>query len=105
MTEQNYIERCEARARKSKHRAWLQPDGSIRVHSSTEPDLWHTITYEQVGADVIRFRCTCDAGQNRPEIVPCWHAARAAFRLEREGFAVKRDGLWRIPDRLFATTA
>lgn len=102
MTEQNYIERCEARARKSKHRAWINADGSVRIHSATEPNLWHTVTFAVVGAEVVRFRCTCEAGQNRPEIVPCWHSAKAAFRLEREGLILKRGGLWRIPERLFA---
>lgn len=102
MTEQNYIERCEARAKKSKHRAWINDDGSIRVHSNSQPNLWHVVTYEVAGQDVIRFRCTCEAGQNRIELIPCVHAAKAAFRLEREGIAVKRGGLWRIPERLFA---
>lgn len=102
MTETNYIERCEARARKSNHRAWINPDGSLRVHSKSHPRRWHTVTYELVGADVIRFRCDCEAGQNRGELVPCWHSAKGAFRLEREGIAVKRGGLWRIPSRLFA---
>lgn len=99
MTELDYILRAEQRAVESGHHAFANDDGSIRVVSESEPDKRRRVTFEDV-AGVIRFSCDCPAGEHRREMVPCWHAALAARRLEREGLAEWRDGLFYTPDHL-----
>lgn len=99
MSEYAYILRAEARAVESGHHAWLNDDGSIRVVSESEPEKRRRVTFEDVGG-VIRFHCDCPAGEHRRELVPCWHAALAARRLEREGMAEWRYGIFYTAEHL-----
>lgn len=94
--EREYARRAELRGVGYGHRAWVNDDGSIKVVSESRPGHHHRVTFSaSTIPDVpIVFACSCEAGTYRREPVPCWHSAIAARRLEREGLAVWRDGLW-----------
>lgn len=99
MSELDYSIRAEQRAVEEGHHAWLNDDGSIKVHSDSQPGVHYRVEFEDVGG-AIRFRCNCPAGEHRRELVPCKHAALAARRLEREGLAEWRYGIWYVPEHL-----
>lgn len=82
------------------HHTFVNNNGSIKVVSDTSLNVRYTVTYwGNADTGLISFGCTCPAGVNRPHlVVPCKHAAGAGRRLEREGFALWRDGLfWMTP--------
>lgn len=105
---------AEARAVEFGHHAFRRKDGSYEVRSESRPDLTWLVrlrTVHQVLDDrgpvwvsrvFIQFDCTCESGTFRgAELVPCWHAALVGRRLEREGLARWRDGLWTADGDLF----
>ena len=96
-----YVARREQAAKESGHRSWLNPDGTFRVKSKSDPSKWRDVRcldYVEPGGLVV-LSCSCPAGVNRSQMPEsCWHEARTAQRLRREGLAVQRgDGLtyWR----------
>jgi len=89
---------AEVRGVEAGHRAFVQPDGSIRVVSDTHGDLGkhYVVTFAAsfVGSAVV-FACEPHGERafaddhlytvGGPGLVPCMHTALAARRLEREG--------------------
>jgi hypothetical protein len=77
------------------HRAFVNPDGSIRVVSETVPGQHYTVRFENVRG-LVGFSCDhpivlgwgTAPVQAAPGKVPCKHAALAARRLEREDLAL-----------------
>lgn len=89
---------AEARAVEEGHRAFVQPDGSIRVVSDTvEGKAYRVDVGHARPGEPIRFQCEAigrwphgtDHGRATADqgCLPCKHAALAARRLEREGLA------------------
>lgn len=93
--EAEYALRAEARAVEAGRQARLNDDGSISVKSDSTEGVTYRVTFVPMDL-VIKFSCTCPAGQHRRETVPCKHSAAAARRLEREGLARWVDGYWLI---------
>lgn len=102
---------AETRAVEAGHRAFVQPDGSIRVLSDTHGDLGKGYRVEFVAGaydGLVRFTCTPEGAMAyrddhlhvetvRPGEVPCMHAALAARRLEREGLIrYDKNGRWQL---------
>lgn len=102
---------AEQRAVDENHRAWLDRDhrgAFLRVVSDTDESIAYRVGCRVGPADRLIFRCEpiTKADQRptdfahrdvvgRPGELPCKHAARAARRLRREGFATTTDGgLW-----------
>lgn len=91
---------AEARALEEGHHARMNDDGSLSVKSDSRRDVTYRITFSigswfVAGDMAVKFSCTCPSGQARPdELVPCKHAALAGRRLEREGLAVWKHGIW-----------
>lgn len=99
--EGEYALRAEARAVEAGRLARMNDDGSISVKSDSTEGVTYRVTFEPADL-VIKFTCTCKAGQHRHEAVPCKHAAAAARRLEREGLARWVDGYWLLTEKAFA---
>lgn len=97
----------EQRAVEEGHRAFVQPDASFRVVSDIHPGTSYNVTYFVVPTlTLIHFHCTCKAGEHRPHVpVPCKHSALVGRRLEREGYALWRDGEWYASDKAFDLAA
>jgi hypothetical protein len=96
---------AEIRAVEEGHNARVLPDGSILVKAESHPGSYR-VTIRGVDDGVLRFGCTCRAGEYRTALpVPCKHAALAGRRLEREGLARWEDGSWRLPERVQARGA
>lgn len=100
--------RAEMRAVEEGHRAILVDHstdrvgyhGLFRVVSETWPDeRWLVnVWVDHAPGTLVRTTCTCVSGQTRYQLpVPCKHGALVARRMEREGRAVWRDGLWWTP--------
>lgn len=90
---------AEVRAVEYGAHAFRQDDGSFVVRSESRDGIRWRVTYEAVrwadGPWAIRFRCECESGAFRSaDLVPCWHAALVARRLEREGWARWERGVW-----------
>lgn len=91
---------AEIRAIEEGHRAFLNDDGSLSVKSDSRDGVTYRITFSIgghfVGGEMaVKFSCSCPSGQSRPsEIVPCKHASLAGRRLEREGLAIWKGGIF-----------
>lgn len=89
---------CEARAVESGARARRTPAGTYLVRSETRDLRWEVSVYtvrRPDGLVLLGLRCSCESGTYRPDqLVPCWHAALVARRLEREHQATWIGGLW-----------
>jgi hypothetical protein len=90
---------AEIRAVEEGHNARVMPDGSILVKAESNPGSYR-VYIRGIDDGVLRFGCDCRSGQYRTVLpVPCKHAALAARRLEREGFARWDGGAWRLHER------
>ena len=91
---------AEIRAIEEGHRAFVQPDGSVRVVSDTTGNGPYRVTYHETATTCVHFHCDCKSGQNRDHLlIPCKHSTLAGRRLEREGFVEWSDGFFWVTDR------
>lgn len=99
---------AETRAVEAGLKAFVQPDGTFRVRSSSR-DLTWVVQVGAVKQDIgwlLKLTCSCEAGTSRPsEFVPCLHAATAARSLERRGLARWKNGLWQPTEQLMKGVA
>jgi hypothetical protein len=98
---------AEARAVEEGHRAFVDRDERgpfIRVVSDTVSGKWYRVVAHAVAGHPIVFECeprgtrAFEDDHKRagaePGGLPCKHAGLAVRRLEREGLAVFRGGVW-----------
>lgn len=103
MTDRTYNLNCEVRAVEEGHRAFVQPGGSIKVKSDSNPDVSYEVTFHATSSEAIHFHCTCPSGKHRSHLlVPCKHATLAGRRLEREKIALWAGGDWWVHPQLKA---
>lgn len=97
---------AEIRAVEEGHVARVLPDGSVLVKAESHPGNYR-VRIRRVTNGVVGFSCTCVSGSYRGGRlpVPCKHAALAGRRLEREGLARWRNGVWLLRERAALRTA
>lgn len=94
-----YALAAEARAVEEGHVARVLPDGSVLVKANSQPGSYRVVI-RRVDDGVVWFACSCTSGGYRLGLpVPCKHAALAGRRLEREGLATWRGGVWHVRGR------
>jgi hypothetical protein len=94
-----YALAAEVRAVEEGHLARVLPDGSVLVKSDSGAGSYR-VGVRAVDGGVVRLGCSCPSGVYRGHLpVPCKHAALAGRRLEREGLARWRDGVWHLRER------
>lgn len=94
-----YTFRAEIRAIEEGHRAWTTGTGypapTFSVVAHDADGVRYDLTAYVKPGHVLRVSCTCPSGLHRAALpIPCKHAALVARRIEREGAAEWRDGLW-----------
>lgn len=100
--EQDYILRREIDAIEKGHKAVREPDGTYSVWSDSEPAKYSVEAIDYAG--LLQTKCNCKGGQKKrwSKMIPCWHGAKVARRLEREGLVYWQNGhfFWKEPAKI-----